>query len=168
MVGVIPAYAQHLNHAAADDLLPDSPATSDSVYFDMCGIWMVSYRESVAKWLYFTFLPVLLLAPPPGVQRAGMVKAAGVCVLSLLGSLALPAAVGGLRAFLSGVRLCILYLCATSVAQVTRHALILRNACCDIRAFHDGGSKMHSAWFPLHPKHFLPSRNYALRSICCA
>ena len=102
VVGAIPAFTQHLSEVAAQGLPPDSPATSDSVYFDLCGLWMISYKASAAKWIHNALLPLLLLAPPPGVQRGAMAKAAGTCMLSLLSCLALPAAVGGLRAFLSG------------------------------------------------------------------
>ena len=103
MVAVIPAFAQHLNEAAIQNLPPDSPATSDSVYFDLLGLWMISYRASVAKWIHSSVLPLVLLFPPPGVRRGPMAKMAGVSMLSLLGCLAAPAAVGGLRAFLSGI-----------------------------------------------------------------
>ena len=102
MVAVIPAFAQHLNQAADQNLLPDSPATSDSVYFDLLGLWMISYRASVAEWIHSSALPLVLLFPPPGVRRGPMAKMAGVSMLSLLSCLAAPAAVGGLRAFLSG------------------------------------------------------------------
>ncbi|KAL0027903.1 hypothetical protein WJX79_001663 [Trebouxia sp. C0005] len=72
MVAVIPAFAQYLSEAAANNLPPASPATSDSVYFDILGLWMISYRASTA---------------------------------SMLCCLATPAAVGGLRAFISGQQL---------------------------------------------------------------
>ncbi len=103
MVAVIPAFAQYLSDAAANNLPPASPATSDSVYFDILGLWMISYRASTAKWLHSSVLPLVLLAPPPGVQRGPMAKMAGICVLSMLCCLATPAAVGGLRAFISGM-----------------------------------------------------------------
>ena len=103
MVAVIPAFAQYLSDAAANNLPPASPATSDSVYFDILGLWMISYRASTAKWLHSSVLPLMLLAPPPGVQRGPMAKMAGICVLSMLCCLATPAAVGGLRAVISGV-----------------------------------------------------------------
>ena len=103
MVAVIPAFAQYLSDAAANNLLPASPTTSDSVYFDILGLWMISYRASTAKWLHSSVLPLVLLVPPPGVQRGPMAKMAGICVLSMLCCLATPAAVGGLRAVISGV-----------------------------------------------------------------
>lgn len=105
MVAVIPAFAQYLSDAAANNLPPASPATSDSVYFDILGLWMISYRASTAKWLHSSVLPLVLLVPPPGVQRGPMAKMAGICVLSMLCCLATPAAVGGLRAFISGQQL---------------------------------------------------------------
>ena len=103
MVAVIPAFAQHLNKAAANNLLPDSPSTSDSVYFDLCGLWLISYRASTAQWLHSSVFSLILLVPPHGVQRGPMAKMAGICVLSMLSCLAMPAAIGGLRAFLSGI-----------------------------------------------------------------
>ncbi len=103
MVAVIPAFAQYLSDAAANNLPPASPATSDSVYFDILGLWMISYRASTAKWLHSSLLPLVLSAPPPGVQRGPMARMAGICVLSMLCCLATPAAVGGLRAFISGM-----------------------------------------------------------------
>ena len=111
MVAVIPAFAQYLSDAAANNLPPASPATSDSVYFDILGLWMISYRASTAKWLHSSVLPLVLLAPPPGVQRGPMAKMAGICVLSMLCCLATPAAVGGLRAFISGMSVCLDVLC---------------------------------------------------------
>ena len=102
MIAVIPAFAQHLNEAVDQNLPPDSPATSDSVYFDLLGLWMISYRASVAKWIHSSVLPLVLLFPPPGVRRGPMAEMAGVSMLSLLSCLAAPAAVGGLRACLSG------------------------------------------------------------------
>ena len=103
MVAVIPAFAQHLNEAAVQNLPPDTPATSDNVYFDLLGLWMISYRASVARWIHSSVLPLVLLFPPPGVKHGPMAKMAGVSMLSLLSCLAAPAAVGGLRAFLSGM-----------------------------------------------------------------
>lgn len=103
MVAVIPAFAQYLSEAAANNLPPASPATSDSVYFDILGLWMISYRASTARWLHSSVLPLVLLAPPPGVERGPMAKMAAICVLSMLCCLATPAAVGGLRAFISGM-----------------------------------------------------------------
>ena len=102
VVAAIPAFAEHLSLEAAQNLPPASPATSNSVYFDLCGLWMISYRASAARWLHGSVLPLVLLFPPPGVHRAAMAKVAGICLLSMLSCLALPAAVGGLRAILSG------------------------------------------------------------------
>ena len=105
VVGAVPAFAEHLSKQAAQGLPPVSPASSNSVYFDLCGLWMISYSASTAKWLHSSVLPLVLLFPPPGVDRAAMGKVAGMCLLSMLSCLALPAAVGGLRAFLSGEHL---------------------------------------------------------------
>ena len=102
VVAAIPAFAEHLSRQAAKGFPPASPVSSNSVYFDLCGLWMVSYSASTAKWLHSSVLPLVLLFPPPGVSRAAMGKVAGMCLLSLLSCLALPAAVGGLRALLSG------------------------------------------------------------------
>lgn len=103
MVGAIPAFAEHLSRQAAKGPPPAPHASSNSVYFDLCGLWMISYTASTAKWLHSAMLPLVLLFPPPGVARAAMGKVAGMCLLSMLCCLALPAAVGGLRALLSGV-----------------------------------------------------------------
>lgn len=106
VVGAIPAFAEYLSKQAAKGLPPASHASSNSVYFDLCGLWMISYKASTAKWLHSAMLPLVLLCPPPGVSRAPMGKVAGMCLLSMLSCLALPAAVGGLRAFLSGEGSC--------------------------------------------------------------
>lgn len=103
VVGAIPAFAEHLRKQAAKGSPPAPQASSNSVYFDLCGLWMISYTASTAKWLHSAMLPLVLLFPPPGVRRAAMGKVAGMCLLSMLSCLALPAAVGGLRAMLSGV-----------------------------------------------------------------
>lgn len=105
VIGAIPAFAEHLSKQAAQGLPPVSPASSNSVYFDLCGLWMISYSASTAKWLHSSVLPLVLLFPPPGVDRAAMGRVAGMCLLSMLSCLTLPAAVGGLRAFLSGEHL---------------------------------------------------------------
>ena len=103
VVAAIPAFAEHLQQANSQR----SPASfshliQQCMYFDLCGLWMVSYSASTAKWLHGSVLPLVLLFPPPGVDRAAMGKVAGMCLLSLLSCLALPAAIGGLRAFVSG------------------------------------------------------------------
>lgn len=105
VIGAIPAFAEYLSEQTAQGLPPASAASSNSVYFDLCGLWMISYSASTAKWLHSSVLPLVLLFPPPGVDRLAMGKVAGVCLLSMLSCLALPAAVGGLRAFLSGQHL---------------------------------------------------------------
>ncbi|KAL3158059.1 hypothetical protein ABBQ32_011669 [Trebouxia sp. C0010 RCD-2024] len=105
VVGAIPAFAEHLRKQAAKGSPPAPQASSNSVYFDLCGLWMISYTASTAKWLHSAMLPLVLLFPPPGVRRAAMGKVAGMCLLSMLSCLALPAAVGGLRAMLSGQQL---------------------------------------------------------------
>lgn len=124
MVAVIPAFAQYLSEAAANNLPPASPATSDSVYFDILGLWMISYRASTAKWLHSSVLPVVLLAPPPGVQRGPMARMAGICVLSLLCCLATPAAVGGLRAFISGMSVCVYQYQLSCASKIDQHSQI--------------------------------------------
>ena len=132
VIGAIPAFAEYLSKQAAQGLPAVAPASSNSVYFDLCGLWMISYSASIAKWLHSSVLPLILLFPPPGVDRAAMGKVAGMCLLSMLSCLALPAAVGGLRAFLSGEHLAAgsrLTVVDVDAGQV-RHALHALLVCC--------------------------------------
>ena len=69
MIDAIPAFAEHLSKQAAEGLPPVSPASSNSVYFDLCDVWMISYSASTGKWLHSSALPLVLLFPPPGVGR---------------------------------------------------------------------------------------------------
>lgn len=109
IVAAIPAFTQHLNKASDRGSNPniplEVPPDQESVYFDFCGIWMISYRVAVGRWLHNLILPLVVLLPPPGVRRGGMVKGMGICLLSMLGGLSMPAGVGALRAVLSGTLL---------------------------------------------------------------
>lgn len=151
MVAAIPAFAEHLSKQAAEGLPPASPASSNSVYFDLCGLWMVSYSASTARWLHSSVLPLVLLFPPPGVDRAAMGKVAGMCLLSLLSCLALPAAVVGLRAFLSGEHLAAAaYQKMVHVyAEHVQHALHAASACLLLILVGDavGGCSLCGAFF---------------------
>lgn len=123
IVSVIPAYAQYLNQASAEgrnsNIPLKVPPAQESIYFDLCGIWMVSYRVAVGRWVHNLMLPLLLLLPPPGVRRGGMAKGLGICLLSMLGGLSVPAGVGALRAVLSGTFLIQPSATATVATSVT-------------------------------------------------
>ena len=107
VVAVIPAFAKYLDKASAGGAKPNIPLgippSQESTYFDLAGIWMISYRIAVGRWIHNLALPLVLLLPPPGVSRGGMVKGMGICLLSMLGGLSMPAGVGALRAVLSGI-----------------------------------------------------------------
>ena len=123
----IPAFAKHLSQAASavpdPTPLKDSPA-QEGTYFDLCGVWMISYPVALGRWLHNLMLPLVLLRPPAGVRRRQMAKGAGLCLLSLLCGLALPAGVGALRAAISGIFLVFIQLHCHSDASVTSAFLL--------------------------------------------
>ena len=135
VIGAIPAFAEHLSKQAAKAPPQTPDASSNSVYFDLCGLWMISYTASTAKWLHSVMLPLVLLFPPPGVGRAGMGKAAGMCLLSMLAS--------------TDVRCCFFFICVVTSKGVgdsvpsaasgcrAKHALpaVLCYACCTCICF---------------------------------
>ena len=107
VVAAVPAFAKYLNKASAGGANPNIPLSvppsQESTYFDLAGIWMISYKVALGRWIHNLALPLLLLLPPPGVRRGGMVKGMGICLLSMLGGLSMPAGVGAVRAVLSGI-----------------------------------------------------------------
>lgn len=106
VVGAVPAFTQCLNQASEGGSTPNIPLrvppAQESTYFDLAGLRMISYRVVIGRWVHNLILPLVVLMPPPGVRRGGMVKGMGICLLSLLGGLSVPAGVGALRAVISG------------------------------------------------------------------